>query len=106
MKKQNFYLPVLTESGNHVNIKADKFKFIVDNLPSDKDILEHLEAQKELLQKGKPFHSIKVNIKTPTYQKLIKDIKNIVPSMKDEGNLDLIYSMFKFPVIQIVEDKY
>lgn len=107
-KKFQLYIPILSKvltngQKKYQLIDVNKMKSLIDVLPEDKDIAQHILISKELLEQKKinSFVPIKVMLKGEKLDLVYKEIQQKTKRGFRDKTIDLVVELGSLPVIQI-----
>ena len=74
-------------------------------IPANKDITEHLIAQREIMNRGGAFASIKVSVTPAKFQELSREIGSKMGGRYGAPIIDVVVEAGQKPIIQIIGNK-
>ena len=101
MKKIKLHIPVLRVNQRITYLNVDNINEIKNEIP-DKEILDqYLIDQIQMVQAGKPFHSMKIQVGKDLFNKYLSILKRRSGGdFINKESIDIIYD--NIPIIQIV----
>lgn len=101
MKKFTFQVPILTDKETVTFVNADKIKSLKGLLPQKEVFNQYIQDQKEMMDNGKEFHTMKIMIGLAKFEDLKKELNGKMPGRKEfDKCIDITVN--EIPLIQIM----